>query len=376
MDYRLRTIRDRRLRALIDSDSRELEVAVREHLYKSALVLAGGIVEALLTNYLQVVGYRHPPKGTDPNKMRFEDLIAASKLQGGLSSEAAAVCAALKGYRNLVHPGRVMRENVMPDRDRAVLAANAVELVLKDVHTRLRNRPEWAAERVLDDAEDPLVTGAEIRRRVRSLCDLDRRRLLVEVVPQRVAEARPVDDEDAFLIGRACHVCFWEAWKGASEQWRREAAAEVVRLAAEGPNGDMVADNLYSVGLLEYLSPDDRPLVIDYLIALADHQTKSGQGRLVDLSGCGRYVDDEQVKRFVTVLAQAALSKSHLIAAAAAKTLVEEAQTIPDAYRRVVTETIDDLVETCRREGRTNAAAKLSDVRFAIEPLTDDEIPR
>ena len=181
------TVRDRRLRRTLESDYRELQLALLNGLSKASLVLAGGIVEAVLVDFLLVVGYRST-RGTDPTDMQLAELIRAGTDEGALSQETASLCHVLKQYRNLIHPGRLAREGESVDLSQAEVAEKLVQRVVTDVGRRASARPEWAADHVLEAVTIACGDPAVIDRKLTALSASELERLLVAVIPDCFAE--------------------------------------------------------------------------------------------------------------------------------------------------------------------------------------------
>ena len=96
------------------------------------LVLAGSITEGLLLNYLEVIGHC-PPKGQTTREISLGAMLKACVDAGDLSTDAERLCGVLKEYRDLVHPGRVLRERPKPDSSQRDVAKQAVERVASDM---------------------------------------------------------------------------------------------------------------------------------------------------------------------------------------------------------------------------------------------------
>jgi len=373
MDYRFRTVRDSTLRRDLGSDYEELQKALKAYLHKSALVLAGGIVEAVLINYLRVIGYRHGPKKTDPDRMSLEDLISACRSEGALSQETAALCTVMRGYRNLVHPGRILREGESPDHARAEVAAKAVERVLEDVHNRIRKRPEWAAERVLEEFDWPPPLKRTVEKKIGQLPEADLIRLLVDVLPNRAAEASCNDDE-VTLDG--CDKCFWAAFKLASPEARTKAAAATLGvIEATAPyNSSGLIGALFSAELLPYLDCVNRDVLISYVVDELDGRVRNGHWMRV--AGLGSFLSESDVPAFIEALARGVVRGDDRLRSFVKKAIVDEAKAMSDECRRLALIHLDKLIESLRRKGKGEGAARLSEVRFQIEPLRDEDIPR
>src|SRR6185312_10967285 len=101
-------ISDQQFKASLLADYGEMLKSLESGAWKSVHVLAGSAVEAILVDYLLTTDYQKR-KGSDPLKMDLAGAIAACKDEGVLSEKAADLSSVVRGYRNLIHPGRVIR---------------------------------------------------------------------------------------------------------------------------------------------------------------------------------------------------------------------------------------------------------------------------
>lgn len=139
-------LNDPELQADLARDVAEVNLALTDGEWKSATVLAGSIIEALLLWEHQqnpsrtgaaipvavasgVIG--HPP----PNLLEWtlHPCIEVAHAAGILSVRTTTLARLTKDYRNLIHPGRAARLALKPDRSTALAAAAAMEAVLKEL---------------------------------------------------------------------------------------------------------------------------------------------------------------------------------------------------------------------------------------------------
>jgi len=375
-------IRDLELRKLVRSDCDEFDSAYDKHLLKACLVLAGSITEGLLLNYLEVIGYC-PPKGLTTREMSLGTMLKACVDAGDLSTDAEKLCGVLKEYRDLVHPGRVLRERLKPDNSQRDVAKQAVERVASDMVHAAWRRPEWAAESVFHDALGSQMGGVPSERVVQlgisRLSEEQLARLVVEVIPQRMHETSGASIDFAYETLLACRVCLEPAWPRASHETRVAAALALAKsiewaaaLEEVGASDGLIND------VLEYLEPAVRNLVLDEIIATLASQL--GRGMQPNIKGLARYLRSEDVQRFVTPLARRALTDKgpggEQLAAWAKKLLLEEVSAMSTENRRTVIEVMDRLVEKAQRSDAPRAAERLAAMRYAMEPVNDADIPR
>ena len=381
MTYLLNTVKDPALRKALESDCAELELALKQGMHKCSLVLAGGIAEGVLINYLQVIGYLHPPKDKDPKKMQFGELVEACEQEGALSEETASLCTVLQLDRNLVHPGRVARDEDWPDAGRAHLAAKAMERVLGDVAERIRKRPEWGADAVVDFADDWRVQKVAIGRRVRKLSASEVERLISEVLPDRFAEAlcnhSPFDEEDAewYVFSDACSTCFDLGLELASPAAGTKAARRLLQeLDSPGPEADEWLSMFFRTELLASLDSQERQDLVGHLVEvvgnLHNHPVR------IAMDGVGTYLTPRDVPRFVGGLAGACVSAKEGMAAYARSTLTAEVKAMSDKCQEAARSTIEAMTRERESKGKGDMAAGLVALRCEIWPVLDEDIPR
>jgi len=148
----LRFIENQMLRESIRLDLSASESALNNGEWKAATILAGAVVEALL---LWAVD-RHPESerglalqnarqhganmrkvnAATPDEWHLPELIEAGFELGEITTPSAAQARVAKDFRNLIHPGKTMRENVRCDRGTAHAAFAAAQLVGRDLGAR------------------------------------------------------------------------------------------------------------------------------------------------------------------------------------------------------------------------------------------------
>jgi hypothetical protein len=376
-------IRDQELRRLVKSDWAEFEKACDRYLLKACLVLAGSITEALLMNHLEVIGYR-TPKGRSPRTMSLGLMLEACVAKGDLSPDVEALCGVLKDYRDLVHPGRVLRERLKPERGQLNVAKQAVQRVVDDLLHAAYRRPEWAADVAFQDALRWTMGGIPSERTVQShvsrLSEEQLARLIAEVVPQRIFEVSGPDattqdlPEETF---EACRLCLSKAWPNASTESRERAALAVagaVEWAAafdEQPYCDALIGDL-----LDYLRAPARDEIVEEILGAMPSQLK--RDVIPAIKGIGRYLRPEQVDAFVSPLARYVVRQAEetVLARWVGSTLVGETAAMSNDNRQRVVDVLDGLVEKAHRHDATRAAERLAAMRFQIEPIAEHDIPR
>lgn len=121
-------IADARLQKILERDYKELQNLNPQTATKSVIVLAGGIIEGLLFDALVASG-----KWTFEQacKNYLKDMIGLA-LHKGIIKEDRLTDAARK-YRNLIHPGKEIREEMIFEKIDADLAKTVVDIIIREV---------------------------------------------------------------------------------------------------------------------------------------------------------------------------------------------------------------------------------------------------
>jgi hypothetical protein len=141
-------ISDPALRAALRLDLSEVNEAIRNRSYKSATVLAGSLVEALLlwaieqrpaadvsTALGNLKAARRIGRNIDPDPKRWHitEYTEVALELGLILRGTAEQCRLAKDFRNLIHPGRAQRTGQACNRATALSATAAVEHVTVDL---------------------------------------------------------------------------------------------------------------------------------------------------------------------------------------------------------------------------------------------------
>ena len=121
-------IRDSKLRAIVERDRIELGRLDAKLATKSVLVLSGGVIEALLLDALVSLGRFTLEEGS---RKSLNELIELGISERIISEDRLSH--ATRRYRDLVHPGREVREGTSFDHNDAAIALGAVSVIVREV---------------------------------------------------------------------------------------------------------------------------------------------------------------------------------------------------------------------------------------------------
>jgi len=384
MDSDLISVRNTRLRRLLRSDLTELESAREQGLHKASVILAGGVIEAVLIDYLDGIGFEGLPKGTEPAKMTLGNLIIACGSEGALSAQTVSMCHVVKEYRNLVHPGRTARYGDSANEDEASLALTLVEHVFANVEARALKRPEWAAEALYDLAvtKESLEWQAHnVPRKVRALATTEAQRLLPEVIPDRLSEpVRPKHCETlevrVAMVSSLVDHLLPKVSTAAKAELARRLLDKIGELEDQGRNPDLGEFNLWITAifrpsLLEAMDQSERDELLAYIFEEVE-MTRQVQWGVPNLVGIGAYLSPSSAPGLVAALTdRIGVDDS---SPSLERTLADEMLLLPGDSVEAAREALDAAVD--RNTEWPQVAARLGDLRYEIWPLQDEEIPR
>jgi len=134
------------------SDYAEFQSSISSQAWKSALVLIGSIVEALLVDHLLSIDYQKTTK-IDPLKMQLGELIRACEADKALSSKTVALSTVIQSYRNLIHPGRSIRLEETPSKSAAVVAGELLQMIVDEISAKRRSQYGFTAAQIVAKLE-------------------------------------------------------------------------------------------------------------------------------------------------------------------------------------------------------------------------------
>jgi hypothetical protein len=138
-------VSDSSTRSILERDYRELQHAYVAKCWKSAIILAGGLLEAMLLDKLKAnqnatLASPKSPKNTDIDRWSLQNLITVATDLSFISSGADKLSHSVREYRNLVHPANEVRNNLKVQQEEARIALEVVRLVYRDLEQALRSR--------------------------------------------------------------------------------------------------------------------------------------------------------------------------------------------------------------------------------------------
>lgn len=338
-------VTDEELRASLEADAKEMAACLQAEAYKAAVVLAGSIVEAVLIDHLDSIGYKHP-SGRPLVELDLGQLIAAARSGGQLSTKAADLASAIKTFRNLIHPGRLIRLQEAVDADTAAIAGHLVNIVASEVANLKRDTYGYTAQQILTKVVSDSSSTAILGDLLRKTGDRELERLLTTDLPARYMELVGVEEADEAYFEEhyagtlaTLRRVYRATFEAASDDTKARVMKNFARILREESGFEVITHEqaFFRAEDLAYMTDDDRAMARRHLMDQAGHLPLEDLGDT--LTGIGKFADPEDlsvlVDRYVRYASQHSDQSSRRTAADLLRRLHQET---PPEHLQVVTE--------------------------------------
>lgn len=350
-------------RASLAADYAELDACLAAHAYKAVAVLSGSIIEAVLLDFL----YTKSSEKATVLKMDLGVAITECRKADVLSQRTADLCSVIKEYRNLIHPGRVVRLKESVDADTASIAKSLVGLIVKEVAEMRRASYGFTAEQIASKMENDPSALSILRHLLASTNESETRRLLLKVLPSRFLELSFANEYDG---ERVVERGFRHALELASDDIKRSVASRFVAVLKE-ETGEIVnaySNFLFRVSDLQYLSISEASIAREHLFGRLDQDHSGTLLRVVQ--GIGPFLSAGDAGKLVDYLVGLLSYRDKATRGLARGLLTEEYRSIRDAPIQTAYITrLNDWIEHCKETPQRDALGKeIVEIKESLTP--------
>jgi hypothetical protein len=332
-------ITDDDFRSGLESDYCELIASLKSNSWKAAHVLSGSIIEAVLADYLLAIGYTDP-SGKDILEMQLGQIISACLVKGIITKRCMDLSTVVKDFRNLIHPGRVLRLQQPVDNNGANVAHALVKMIIEEITNTKRKTYGWTAEQIVDKLDrDPSSLGI-LQHLLRETKEIEQKRLLLKILPDVYFQVWSPQADDDPEDGRAAWLqrienCYRAIFTSVSDEIKRAAMITYVAVLKESNHHRiLVYDRAFVRGTdLVYCSTRDADLIKDHLITQSADDDHLATIRKA-LGGIGRFLTVAEFTRLATSLIDTILphNPAALAYKVAMETLITETDWSPASH--------------------------------------------
>lgn len=300
-------------RASLESDLAEMQRSLASQSWKATQILAGSIVEALLVDYLSTLE-RASIGGKDPLKLELAEAITICTSQGIILQRTADLCSVIRSYRNLIHPGRLVRLNeTPPTEESANIAASVVKLIIQDVAIARKGKFGFTAEQITAKLENDHNSTVLLPHFLKDVHESELERLLMGVLADKYFSLLPLLDSPFEEVRESCARLtqgFRIALRSSNRALKQKVASRFIHFLRTdtGTHVDQYAEAFFRCHDIELLSEKDRPVVVDFYLSklpsVHDSTTSVDFGPLVS------FLAGDQVIRWLDPYVRALLSAS------------------------------------------------------------------
>lgn len=272
-------------RKCLEGDYAELQACLKTDAKKAVVVLAGSIVEAVLTDAL--VGAQLTVPGT------LEKIIEEAQANKFLDEDAVHLSTVIRRFRNLIHPSLSVRRKENVGANEAIIAAQVVEIVAKQVAKRKQETYGFTAEQLLDRLKGGPSAFSLLSHLVKKTPEGEIERFLTGTLPAAFFAAT---SDKASRINDVVHLaeCYRRVFAFASDDIRRKVVKRIHDIYVSGDESTVLTYETWFVkgSDLQYLDPSERQVIKDHLLARVDRETIANLFGV--LQGIGRFLDVDE----------------------------------------------------------------------------------
>ena len=308
------------LRQCLESDYRELRACLKAEAWKAVHVLAGSIVEAILIDALG-------GSGVDQSKldaMELAPLVTLAKDKGILPDESIELSTVIRKYRNLIHPGRVKRLEKSVDRSGAIVAAEVVEIITKQVAKRKQETYGFTAEQLLERLRGGSSALPLVGHLLQETPKAEIERLLIDVLPtayfHALADLDSTPEEDDHLVR-----CYSAVFDASDTDIKTAVSRSLYDVYRNEPESTVLSyeDSFFRASDLKYLSENERQFIKAHFLARVS--VDKLPTLLWNLVGIGPFLTPKEAGDLSITLLRAMSSKGKLSKDAETRLMAEYA---------------------------------------------------
>lgn len=131
-------VSDLSIRRILERDYQEIQRNMITSSWKSAIILSGGSIEAILLDLLsknssQATSSTKALKESNLNKWDLNDLVEVAVEEKMIGSDLAKLSHTVREYRNLIHPGVEIRNDLRIEPEEAKIAVEVLHILIREL---------------------------------------------------------------------------------------------------------------------------------------------------------------------------------------------------------------------------------------------------
>jgi hypothetical protein len=367
-------ITDEDFRRSLENDFKEMNFCIQAGAYKAAIVVAGSIIEAVLIDYVIAENIIARDEAL---KLDLGKVLSLCKDKKIISEKTSDLSSAVKGYRNLIHPGRTIRLNESISKETTEVAKALVEIVVGEVEKQKKENYGYTAEQIVSKIKHDSNSKPILPLLIKKTNLIELERLMFKYLPEAFTKGRSrfensYGDGDFISLEAAeasLILCFRLAFETVDENSKRKVAAWFAKLRSE--ESDQIIEGYGTAFIrasdMQYMSKDDATLVKHYMLG----RLNNNMGTIVldSLSGIGKYIELADVQKFTDPLIRFVCQKSAMpIWVEMVNTLFErESSEFSDEVKEAIYSRVNQWRESYKEKEQPDSVQKVSRIMSSID---------
>jgi hypothetical protein len=298
-------ITDEDFKTSLEKDFKEMSLCIQTGAYKAAVVIAGSIIEAILIDYVIA---ENVLEREDALKLDFGRVLTLCKDKKIISEKTSDLSSVIKGYRNLIHPGRAVRLNENVDKDSAEVSKALVNIVLGEVEKLKKENYGYTAEQIIAKIRNDSNASSILDILIKKTNSKELERLMLKHLPNAYLEETRLEDDpwgaspERQYVTPTLIMCFRKSFSCASDKLKKKVAAWFAQIIRE--EGDIVISSygtaFFGAMYMDLMDPEDAELVKHHILG----QMKNNMSNLIleNLYGFGPFLTKSDAEAFIDPL--------------------------------------------------------------------------
>lgn len=349
-------------RKSLEADYQEMNLCFTAGTWKAVHVLAGSIIEAVLLDYIVAENFVSHDEAL---KMDLGSAIILCKDKKVISTRTSDLSSVIKSYRNLIHPGRIIRLNEHVDKNSAEVAKALVSIVVDEIERQKRERYGFTAEQIVAKIRRDSSADTIISHIIKQTNPAEIEKLLIKVLPNAYMDYLQEFDTIDYLP-TSFSICFRNSFEQASDHLKQKVAQNFVKIIKEESDQYLFAYGklFFRASDMQYLSKDDIEITKNYLFGRLENDL---EGWLSTITGIGNFISDDEVNKFVDTLVRAVNSNDMDLSINVEKRLIDEGSAVSDSVKGKFLKRLNDWSATYRNKNLGKYADKIDNINASIE---------
>ena len=168
---------------ILERDYDEIQRCINTKAAKSVLILAGSIVEALLSDYF----IENLPSGCTQSTIlnsSLANLLDLAENEGLITRSDKNLATVIKDYRNLIHPGKEVRKHEQFDFETSELSFKILNLLIRKIEKRYREKYRYTAKDIMTSLNEDWNYRSIYSSVITRLNNAEKNKLIDELINQ------------------------------------------------------------------------------------------------------------------------------------------------------------------------------------------------